>query len=166
MLLRTAQPDDALEVARLHVRAWQAAYRGLLWDDYLDDLRPEEWAARYTFGEHGPERPSTIVAVERDTICGFATVGPATDPPGAGELMALYVDPDRQGLGVGRALIEDARARLARGGCAEAVLWVLDGNVSAERFYRLDGWAADGVRRPAMVAGISTEDLRYRRTLV
>lgn len=30
VLIRPAKSDDALEVARVHVRSWQAAYRGLL----------------------------------------------------------------------------------------------------------------------------------------
>lgn len=167
MLLRTAQPDDALEVARLHVRAWQATYRGLLFDDYLDALNPEEWAARYTFGEVDPTRPATVLAVEEDAICGFATFGQCGDDDrqGFGELYALYVDPPRQGGGFGRALIAETRARLAEQGHAEACLWVLGGNERAERFYRRDGWTRDGRRRPAKVAGYSVEDIRYSRSL-
>jgi ribosomal protein S18 acetylase RimI-like enzyme len=165
--LRAAQPADALEVARMHVHAWQAAYRGLLFDDYLDALQPEAWAKRYTFADGDASKPATVVAVERDAICGFATTGPCGDEDGQGngELLALYVAPDRQGLGVGRALIEEARARLARQGYSEASLWVLGGNERAERFYRIDGWAPDGARRPAKVAGYSVEDIRYRRPL-
>jgi hypothetical protein len=36
MLLRPAEPADAMAVARVHVRAWQIAYRTLLPDEYLD----------------------------------------------------------------------------------------------------------------------------------
>jgi hypothetical protein len=39
MFLRRAEPADAMEVARVHVRSWQVAYRGLLPDAYLDGLR-------------------------------------------------------------------------------------------------------------------------------
>lgn len=143
------------------------AYRGLLFDDYLDDLQPEVWATRYTFGDVDPQRPATVVALDGDAICGFATTGPSRDDDGqgTGELVALYVDPDRWGAGVGRALIHEARARLVSQGYAEASLWVLAGNERAERFYRSDGWAPDGSRRPAMVAGFSVEDIRYRRPL-
>jgi hypothetical protein len=37
MELRRAEPPDAIAVA--HVRSWQAAYRKLMPDDYLDQLR-------------------------------------------------------------------------------------------------------------------------------
>jgi hypothetical protein len=62
-------------------------------------------------------------------------------------------------------LIEQARAGLARRGFKEACLWVLAGNERAERFYRIDGWMPDGLRRPAKVAGFSIEDIRYGRPL-
>ena len=42
MNLRPAVPDDAMAVARVHVRAWQAAYHGLMPEDYLAGLRPED----------------------------------------------------------------------------------------------------------------------------
>jgi hypothetical protein len=35
MLLRRAEPGDAMDVARVHVRSWQAGYRGLLPDAIL-----------------------------------------------------------------------------------------------------------------------------------
>jgi ribosomal protein S18 acetylase RimI-like enzyme len=140
----------------------------LLFDDYLDALQPEQWATRYTFAHPDPSMPVTVLAVEQDSICGFVTIGPSADEDrqGSGELYALYVDPARLGLGVGRVLIQEARARLARKGFADATLWVLTGNERAERFYRLDGWTPDGSRRPAKVAGFSVEDVRYHRRLI
>lgn len=47
MIVRAACPGDAMEVAGVHVRAWQVGYRGLLPDAYLDGLRAEERAARF-----------------------------------------------------------------------------------------------------------------------
>ena len=71
--VRAARPEDALEVAAVHVRAWQMGYRGLLPQGYLDGLRPEERARRYTFGETIAGWPRTLVALERGVICGFVT---------------------------------------------------------------------------------------------
>jgi GNAT superfamily N-acetyltransferase len=167
MMLRRAEPVDALAVAGVHVRAWQAAYRGLLPDDYLDALRPEDRAARYTFAELSPDRPLTIVASDAQTICGFATIGPshADELPRTGELYALYVDPDRWGTGVGRALIKAARENLMDQAFDVASLWVLAGNERAERFYRIDGWTPDGSRREDEVWGVSVDEVRYCRAL-
>ncbi|MGA9335338.1 MAG: GNAT family N-acetyltransferase, partial [Rudaea sp.] len=125
MLLRSAAPEDALAVAKVHVRSWQSAYRDLLPKGYLDQLRPEDRAKRYDLGATDPGKPSTIVAEVDGAIVGFATVAPAQDRDvrGSGELCALYVDPDWWGRHVGRALIEQARARLLMLGFRDAVLW-------------------------------------------
>jgi hypothetical protein len=40
--VRAATPDDAAAVAGVHVRSWQAAYRGLIADAYLDGLNPDD----------------------------------------------------------------------------------------------------------------------------
>jgi hypothetical protein len=62
-----------MAVARVHVHSWQVAYRNLLPNDYLDQLRPEDRAARYDFAGVDPQKPHTIVAVEAGLIQGFAT---------------------------------------------------------------------------------------------
>jgi hypothetical protein len=63
------------------------------------------------------------------------------------------------------ALVSAARARLLELGFRHAVLWVMAGNTRAERFYRLDGWAPDGLRRTESVWGAVADELRYRRAL-
>jgi GNAT superfamily N-acetyltransferase len=167
MLLRAAKPGDAMDVARVHVRSWQAGYRGLLPDAYLDGLRPEERAARYRFASENVRDPVTIVAVDSGVIRGFATTSPARDldVPEDGELCALYVDPEWWGRGVGRALIEAARLRLVEMGFGSAVLWLLAGNARADRFYRMDGWMPDGLRRSETMWGVAVNEVRYRRAL-
>ncbi|MGH8327786.1 MAG: GNAT family N-acetyltransferase, partial [Steroidobacteraceae bacterium] len=138
-----------MAVARVHVRAWQAAYRRLMPEEYLSGLRPEERARQYDFSGLDPDRPRTLVAIEADTVLGFATTSPARDEnaAGQGELCALYVEPDCWGRGIGQALAAAARGELQRLGFSRALLWVLAGNARAERFYRADGWIPDGLRR-------------------
>jgi GNAT superfamily N-acetyltransferase len=167
VLLRLAMPDDALEVAQVHVRSWQVGYRGLLADDVLDRLEPEAWAPRYTFGSTDPAAPDTVLAVEDEAIVGFASTAPARDDDarGCGELCALYVDPPAWDIGAGRALIADARQRMVARGYVAAVLYVLQGNERAERFYRLDGWQADGIEKVETVIGLTLPERRYRRAL-
>ena len=159
-----------MAVACVHVRSWQAAYRNILPDDYLDQLRPEDRAAKYDFASRDPLKPQTIVAIESvstPVICGFATTMPVSgsDMPGYGELCALYVDPQDWGKGVGLALVSAARAQMLEHGFHKAILWVLTGNVRAERFYQNDGWAAEGVLRKATVWDIEVDEIRYSRQL-
>ena len=103
MLIRSALPSDALALARVHVRAWQAAYRNLRPASYLDGLRPEDRALRYDFSATEPGKQKTIVSIGEHDIAGFATFAEAQDADvcACGEIGALYVDPDcwRQGTG-------------------------------------------------------------------
>jgi GNAT superfamily N-acetyltransferase len=170
--LREARIGDEPAVADLHVRAWQEAYRGLIPDEFLDELDPGERAARYTFEATGPDAPTTLVAVQEgedsgEVILGFATFAPSRDVdfPGLGEVVALYVDPDRYENGVGRLLMAAARRRLWEAGFTEALLWVLDGNDRAARFYEGEGWARDGATRVEEPYGIVSNVSRFRRPL-
>jgi GNAT superfamily N-acetyltransferase len=166
--VRPAVPEDAYDVARVHVRSWQSAYRGLIAREYLDSLTPEACAGRYTFGRMGIRLPFTLVAVDGSTICGLATTGLCRDKDlsNFGELMAIYVDPAYMRTGVGRLLITAARERLRGVGVLAASLWVLDGNVRARRFYERDGWMFDGTRRTRTYGDAPVEEVRYRRTPV
>ncbi len=154
--LRPAVPADVLPVATIHVRAWQEAYRGLMPADYLAHLRPEDRAARYTFGR--PDGPQTTVALRDGLVLGFATIlGP--------ELAALNVDPTAWRTGIGTALLVHARASIAATGAPAAHLWMLVGNTRAQRFYARDGWHLTTTVRQATVWGTSVEEVELRRPL-
>lgn len=166
-VIRRAAPPDSLAVARVHVRSWQEGYRALLPAAYLDALSIEERAQRYTFASEDPAAPITFVAEQDALICGFATVMAArdADAKGAGELAALYVHPEHWGQGMGAALVASARQHLRARGFENALLWVLSGNVRAERFYSRDGWAADGHARQGLRGGLAIQEQRFRRAL-
>lgn len=165
MYLRPAELGDEDAVAAVHVRSWRIGYRGLLPDEFLEQLDPTERAARYTFGQSDGDQPFTTIAMDGDQVCGFATIGPCRDEgrAGAGELYAIYVDPDWWGQGVGRDLITAARRLLSDRGFSSAVLWMLAGNKRAERFYRLDGWGRDGTVARREIAGIEADEVRLSR---
>jgi GNAT superfamily N-acetyltransferase len=165
--VRRATVQDAPAIGRVHVRAWQAAYRGQMPDDYLDGLRQEEQAAGWARGLRlDDDRHPILVAERAGRVVGFAAVGTAKVPAGdLGELYELDVDPDHWGTGVGRALLAAAHGELARLGHREAVLWVLPGNDRARRFYEVAGWTDDGVRRTSDVRGIVVPAVLYRLRL-
>src|SRR5919106_1403172 len=162
--VRRATTEDAAGVARVHVASWRGAYRGLLPDEVLDRLsverRAEQW--REWLRPTG-ERPLTLVA-EAGSIVGFASLAiPSYDDEeadGVGEIPALYVEPAAWGIGAGSALMDAGVAELRAAGCGEAILWMLEGNERARRFYEHKGWRTDGGRREARRwPGVSYEEL-------
>jgi GNAT superfamily N-acetyltransferase len=169
--VRPGRPGDAEQVAAVHVRSWQGAYRGLVPQDYLDRLDPadrvEFWRGRLT----GTDRPAggVVVAVAGGQVCGFAAFGPTRDadkdPGRVGELAAIYLLPGAWGKGTGRKLMSAAVERLAAAGYRQATLWVLDSNARARRFYERAGWAEDGGVQHDGSRGFPITELRYRRQL-
>jgi len=164
--LRQATTDDALAVARVHVRSWQVGYRGLIADDLLDEMNAPERASRYHFDDESPRSPRTLVAVDDELVLGFVTWGPSNDHDASGdEIHALYVDPDPWGRGVGTLLLEGATTILRDGRSDQLHLWVLEGNTRAERFYRARGWTFDGASRREVVWGVEVLANRFSRRL-
>lgn len=171
--VRAAAPDDAGALGLVHVRAWQAAYRGVMPDDFLDGLDPVErgnmWAR--ALGAARPGSSRLVVSTEPgDHPVGFAIVGPVRDAEasgsGLGELYAINLDPEAWGLGLGRELLAAATTELRRLRFDEAVLWVATGNSRARRFYEVAGWNLDGTERTDDSFGPPVDEARYRRSLL
>jgi GNAT superfamily N-acetyltransferase len=159
-LIRRATIADAAAIARLHVRASQWAYRGLMPDAHLAaqsvDAREAKWRALLADGSR-----HCFVAEQDARLLGFAECGPAEAEAGAGELYAIYLEPDVVGGGIGRALHDAALADLRSRGFSRAILWTLDGNVRAQRFYERAGWRPDGTTRDGVRAGQTQREIRY-----
>lgn len=82
--------------------------------------------------------PGLFVWVEDGAIGGFSGADPRD-----GGIWALFVAPEQEGRGVGRALLAVACARLR--GAGVGVAWLTtDPGTRAERLYRRDGWICDG----------------------
>jgi hypothetical protein len=58
-----------------------------------------------------------------------------------------------------------AAAELTRLGYTDAILWVLDTNDRARRFYALAGWAEDGASKTDASRGFDITEVRYRTML-
>jgi ribosomal protein S18 acetylase RimI-like enzyme len=68
-------------------------------------------------------------------------------------------------MGVGRALIRAGEERLRELGYRTVVLWVLDGNERAQRFYESEGWTLDGEQRTIEFVGEPIPEVRYAKQL-
>ena len=166
--VREATEADLEAVAALRVRGWRYAYRGLMPPEYLAGLDAAAHAARRRETFAATRGTTTdLVAVEDDgRIVGWAALGPCRDEdasPGDGEVYALYAEPERIGTGIGRALLEEVGARLARQGRPRLLLWVAKGNERARRFYERAGFAPDGAEESFDAGGVPVPEVRYVR---
>jgi ribosomal protein S18 acetylase RimI-like enzyme len=182
--IRDAAAADIAAIEAVRRASWRAAYAGLIGQAFLD---------RATSGRFDPLKPAasrrTLVAVAGSgpTVVGYASFGPEralhaltltpAAPPGnlprftqagsagqVGELYAIYVDPACWSRGTGRALMDAAVTGLTAVGYGKAVLWVLDSNARARRFYEIAGWSPDGTdNRLSSLGGVM--ETRYTRPL-
>jgi RimJ/RimL family protein N-acetyltransferase len=156
MTVRLAVLSDAPAVASVHVRSWQTAYRGLIPDEVLDNLSVE---ARRSMWERDIPSGGVWVALVDDTVVGFASVGPSRDADASFELYAIYLLSSAWGTGLGFEL-----AKAALGDEPDVIVWVLDENERARRFYERLGFRSDGVTRTETEGTAELKEMRYRRT--
>jgi GNAT superfamily N-acetyltransferase len=170
--IRPLTDADIDAVAAVHVRAWQAAYAGIIPAGYLAGLDPAAQAERRR-RRPGPAGSQTLVADDGGTIVGFVSYGPYRVDggdgcnPAIGELYAVYVDPPSWGAGIGRRLFGAARAALTAAGYPTMRLWVLQENHRSRRFYERAGLVPDGERNIYTPRGSTVElpELRYATRL-
>lgn len=121
MDVRPARVGDEHAIAEVHVRTWQAAYRGQVPDAFLDGFsvehRTRTWSQIIT--DSSPPASGAFVLEDHSEVLGFAHVSPSRDEDvGAqvGELTSIYVCPEFWGFGGGGLLLERALASLREAG--------------------------------------------------
>ncbi|MGB8861677.1 MAG: GNAT family N-acetyltransferase [Ilumatobacteraceae bacterium] len=168
LVIRHATEADADAMGRLHVRAWQGAYRGVMPDEYLDGLQADERIAMWRGRIARTDLPPMLVAELMGEVVGFAVFGaeqPTDDHSGCGELYAMNIDPPHWGKGIGRAMLREVTVALGAAGHGEAVLWVVPENARARMLYESEGWVADGGIATDEILGVTVTDIRYRKPL-
>ena len=168
MQVRRAQPKDAAAIAKVHVAAWQAAYKGLLPDTFLASLSIEERERGWQQTLRYPERAVFVAEQEGETV-GFASFGKCRDADKdsdtTAELMTIYALPEVWGQGIGRALWQAVLKAMLEEGFLETTLWVLEGNDRALRFYKAAGFTLDGTQKTEEWNGVTLHEQRLTRVL-
>jgi GNAT superfamily N-acetyltransferase len=180
VVIRSASPADAAQIAAVMRDSWFAAYDGIIAPAIIDRATSPDGGARVrqSFRTRPWQKMIAAVAAELG-IVGYASFGPERDVAdlpwpypltAAGsdgqvaELYALYVDPAWWSTGTGRALMDRVLAKVRAAGYVRITLWVLEANARGRRFYQRAGFAPDGARHVLDDLGGVTE-IRYQRAL-
>ena len=157
-------PALASAASHLYATAWKAAYRGMIPQEYLDQLSPERWTP--LLGQSSPDQQDFLL-LENGQPAAVSSICAARDPSmqGWGEIISLYVHPDRFRRGYGRALLQHDLRQLAGMGFSRVYLWVLEENLRAQSFYRAMGLSPDGGRSLLTIGGAEIPELRFVRTV-
>jgi L-amino acid N-acyltransferase YncA len=105
IVVRPARRGDAAAIGRIHVETWHDSYAGILPDRALLRMSAEIEGGRWERSLGQQEK--VLVAEEDGAVIGFGSCGRSRlrQLSYEGEVYTLYVMPDRQGHGAGRALL-------------------------------------------------------------
>jgi ribosomal protein S18 acetylase RimI-like enzyme len=164
---RRATPDDAPELAKVHVASLNKAYRGVVPDSHFRDFTIETRTERFR-ESLATRSEETYVAEQDGDVLGFLTLGEYRDPDvsreSTGEIWGIYLAPQYWRKGIGRLLSQKAETILASRGHSEATLWVLERNDQARQFYEAMGFRTDGATKEVNL-GALIPAVRYRKKL-
>jgi len=151
-LIRPARADDDAALAALDAATWSP--------DVTPGSVPEPGQAFF----RDASRVDDILVAELDgQVVGYVALHQAIPLPSHGhvlEINGLAVDPERQGLGTGRALVEAAKHRARTQGARKLSLRVLRPNAAARRLYESCGFSIEGVLRAEFVLdGRAVDDI-------
>ena len=163
--IRLAVPDDAPDMAEVHMRSWEAAYKDIIPSDYIREKnagRPALWekilcsdnTTQYIIKKDGKTAGMLGMGASRDDDVSKDTY----------ELMGLYLLPEYFRQGIGTQAMEFAFAKARSLEMKIMTVWLLEENLNAKMFYEKFGFVADG-KSNERDFGKPLKSIRMRRDL-
>ncbi len=157
--VREAVPPDEADLLPIHLATWTSDVSP---DGPADPTGP--------FLDEGTRLSDVLVAVEVGRVVGYVRLdqpGPLPAHEHVLVINGLAVAPERQGRGLGRALVQAALAEARTRGTRKVSLRVLAPNERARRLYESCGFLLEGVLRGEfLLDGRYVDDLFLAHHLV
>lgn len=145
-IVKKAAMQDVAAISQIHAASWKEAYKGLVPQAYLDQLKNDFWEAAFTQWI-GDKRLEVLLLLDSSTPVGTVAYGKARDErySSYGEIVSLYVLPSYFGRGVGKELLEASIQELYKMQYKGIYLWVLKENHRARKFYEKNQFMFTGM---------------------
>lgn len=162
MEIKRAEQKDTASISRIHARSWKAAYKGIVPQSYLDDLKEDFWVAAFDTWLNDHVLTAAIIW-DGERPAGCVAYGKARDEHmhGWGEIVSIYCLPEYFGKGFGAPLLQYALQDMRRAGFQSVYLWVLEENLRAQRFYSKHGFAKTSDCILCTISGKDLVDIRF-----
>jgi len=160
--IREAVLADAEGVARAHAESWRSSYRGILPDAVIDriDVGQRAESRRRILADRSVFQLVAYDLTHGD-IVGFCDAGATRRRvPYAGEIYAIYLVHHAKRHGLGTEMLQRVQRWLVAHDMRSMIIWVLDNNAHARRFYEAMGGRA-GPRVHSRVGGFPVVELGY-----
>lgn len=157
--IRYVLPDDDLqEISNVYEQSWKYAYKNIIPKSYLDSIPKGHWANN--INRNGR---NNIVMIENDSIIGTSSFCKSRWEKycNYGEVVSIYFLPEYIGKGYGRDLLYRAIEELKSFGFEHVLLWVLEDNNIARKFYEKYGFIFSGEYRNDNIGGKELREVMY-----
>jgi len=138
--IRRACASDAEGMASVSMRAWHLSLKDILPDGFLNQFEYDKQREKYA--ERSLDSAWILLVAE----CAGKIVGMIGGKDNDSEplqyekqIKVMYVDPDFQNRGIGRALLAAIFTELKKEGVARVMLWCMKANDAACSFYEKCG---------------------------
>ncbi|WP_206459141.1 GNAT family N-acetyltransferase [Anaerovorax sp. IOR16] len=144
MKIREANIYDVEDISRIYALSWKAAYKGMVPQTYLDNLREDFWVSAFSDWISN-EILNVKVICDEEKMLGCIAYGKSRDEKFEdwGEIVSLYMLPQYYGKGYGTKLIKNALNDLEYMGFNKIYLWVLEENFKSKKFYEKNGFISE-----------------------
>lgn len=160
--VRDAVSADAEGIARAHRESWQVSYHGILPPTLLDlvDVGQRVATRRRMLADRSRLHLVAYDVTHGDVV-GFCDAGPSRRAgPLRGEVYALYFLHHAKRHGLGTEMLERATRWFSTVGLRGMIIWVLEMNHHARRFYEAMGGRATD-RITSSIAGYPVTEVAY-----
>lgn len=140
MHIRTVNLDDAQGIAKVHVDSWRTTYKGIIPDDFLNNLSYEQ---RTQLWKKNIAREDDYIFIAENSegeIIGFADAWKREDnlTEKSGDLTSIYLLEKYQGKGIGKKLLKELFNHFKQMGYEKVFVEVLEEN-KTRFFYEFYG---------------------------
>ena len=159
MQIRLLTPnDDPFEISRIYEQSWKYAYNGIILQEFLDSIPQGKWVQSLD-----TQGRMHFVCELDGKLVGTASICASRWEKfkDCGEIVSIYFLPEYIGKGFGTALLQRCVDELKKQGFDKMILWVLEENLSARRFYEKNGFVCSGEYREDNIGGKAVREVLY-----
>lgn len=150
--------DSLLEISNIYEQSWEYAYQGIIPKEYLDGIPKGRWA-------EGIKRDGieNFLLIENEMMIGTASISKSRWERHSdyGEIVSIYLFPGYIGKGYGKFLLKRCMEELKTRDFHKILLWVLEDNHSARKFYEKSGFSCSGECRKINIGGKDLKEVMY-----
>ena len=141
--IRKAVISDSGALARFYHDVWDTAFPDMtLPDEFINSITLEERQRKWNESLL-KETENTLVIVNEDReiigVSSFETCAPDDKICYESEIVSIYIHPDYQNQGLGKMLFEAMLNLIQQAGFNNTMLWSVETNVRAHKFYEKIG---------------------------